>query len=125
MTKIYIPLDLAAVAMGADRLAAAVAKEAAARGQKIEIVRNGSRGMLWLEPLIEVETPAGRVGYGPAKVKDVASLFDAGFLTGGAHPLNIGVVDEHPWMKRQNRVTFVRCGVIDPLSVAEYEAHEG
>ncbi|PPD45599.1 MAG: formate dehydrogenase [Methylocystis sp.] len=125
MTKIYIPLDMAAVAMGADRLAAAVAKEAAARGQQVEIVRNGSRGMLWLEPLIEVETPAGRVGYGPAKVKDVASLFDAGFLAGGAHPLNIGVVDEHPWMKKQNRVTFVRCGVIDPVSVADYEAHGG
>ncbi|MGE5368159.1 MAG: formate dehydrogenase, partial [Chloroflexota bacterium] len=91
MTKIYIPLDMAAVAMGADRLAAAVAKEAAARGQQVEIVRNGSRGMLWLEPLIEVETPAGRVGYGPAKVKDVASLFDSGFLTGGSHPLAIGL----------------------------------
>ena len=125
MVKLYIPLDMAAVAMGADRLAAAVAQEAAARGETIEIVRNGSRGMLWLEPLIEVETPAGRVGYGPAKVKDVASLFDAGFLTGGAHLLNIGIVDEHPWMKKQNRVTFVRCGVIDPLSVAEYEAHDG
>ncbi|MBI5012384.1 MAG: formate dehydrogenase, partial [Methylocystis sp.] len=125
MVKLYIPLDMAAVAMGADKLAAAVAQEAAARGETVEIVRNGSRGMLWLEPLIEVETPAGRVGYGPAKVKDVASLFDAGFLTGGAHLLNIGIVDEHPWMKKQNRVTFVRCGVIDPLSVAEYEAHEG
>ncbi|MGZ9115982.1 MAG: formate dehydrogenase, partial [Methylocystis sp.] len=67
MVKLYIPLDMAAVAMGADRLAAAVAQEAAARGETIEIVRNGSRGMLWLEPLIEVETPAGRVGYGPAK----------------------------------------------------------
>lgn len=125
MVKIYIPLDMAAVAMGADRLAAAIAQEAATRGEHIEIVRNGSRGMLWLEPLIEVETSAGRVGYGPAKVKDVASLFEAGFLTGGAHPLNIGIVDEHPWMKKQNRFTFVRCGVIDPLSVAEYEAHAG
>ncbi len=125
MTKIYIPLDMAAVAMGADRLAAVVAKEAAARGQTVEIVRNGSRGMLWLEPLIEVETPAGRVGYGPVMVKDVASLFDAGFLTGGAHPLNIGVVDQHPWMARQNRVTFVRCGVIDPVSIADFEAHGG
>jgi formate dehydrogenase iron-sulfur subunit len=52
MVKIYIPLDMAAVAMGADKLAAAVASEAAARGENIEIVRNGSRGMLWLEPLI-------------------------------------------------------------------------
>jgi formate dehydrogenase iron-sulfur subunit len=125
MTKVYIPLDMAAVAMGADKLAAAVANEAAARGEKIEIVRNGSRGMLWLEPLIEVETPAGRVGYGPAKVTDVASLFDAGFLSGGTHALAIGAVDDQPWMKRQNRITFARCGVIDPLSIDEYEAHGG
>ncbi|MGD9657744.1 MAG: formate dehydrogenase, partial [Methylocystis sp.] len=125
MTKVYIPLDMAAVAMGADKLAVAVASEAAARGETVEIVRNGSRGMLWLEPLIEVETPAGRVGYGPAKVKDVASLFDAGFLSGGAHALSIGKVDDHPWMTRQNRITFARCGVIDPLSMDEYEAHGG
>ncbi|MFO1125038.1 MAG: NADH-quinone oxidoreductase subunit NuoF [Methylocystis sp.] len=125
MAKVYIPLDMAAIAMGADKLAAAVAQEAAARGENVEIVRNGSRGMLWLEPLIEVETPAGRVGYGPAKVGDVASLFDAGFLSGGAHRLSIGKVDDHPWMTRQNRVTFARCGVIDPLSMDEYEAHGG
>ena len=125
MTKVYVPLDMAAVAMGADRVAAAIASEAAKRGQSVEIVRNGSRGMLWLEPLIEVETPAGRVGYGPAKVKDVASLFDAGFLTGGAHPLAIGRVEDQAWMKGQNRITFARCGVVDPLSMADYEAHGG
>jgi formate dehydrogenase iron-sulfur subunit len=125
MTRIYIPRDMAALAMGAERVVAAVQKEAAARGQQIEIVRNGSRGMLWLEPLVEVETPAGRVGYGPVTAKDAASLFDAGFLVGGAHPLCIGKVEEHPYWARQNRVTFARCGVIDPLSLADYEAHGG
>lgn len=85
MTKIYVPLDMAAVAMGADRLATAIAKEAAARGESVQIIRNGSRGMLWLEPLVEVETSSGRIGYGPVSVKDVTALFDAGFLKGGAH----------------------------------------
>ena len=82
MTKIYIPRDMAALATGAKRVLAAVQKEIAARGLDVEIVRNGSRGMLWLEPLVEVETPAGRVGYGPVKPSDVASLFEAGFLIG-------------------------------------------
>ena len=97
MTKIYIPRDMAALAMGAKRVLAAVQKEIAARGLDVEIVRNGSRGMLWLEPLVEVETPAGRVGYGPVKPSDVASLFEAGFLAGGAHPLSIGKVEAHPF----------------------------
>jgi formate dehydrogenase iron-sulfur subunit len=125
MTKVFVPLDMAAKAMGADRVAAAIAKEAAARGLDVEIIRNGSRGLLWLEPLVEVETPSGRIGYGEVAAKDVASLFDAGFLTGGAHKLSIGKVEDHPFWKRQNRITFKRCGIIDPLSLAEYEAHGG
>lgn len=125
MTKVYVPLDMAAVAMGADRLATAIVKEAAARGESVQIIRNGSRGMLWLEPLVEVETSTGRIGYGPVSVKDVGALFDASFLKGGAHPLSIGKVDDHSWMKRQNRITFARCGIIDPLSISEYEAHGG
>ena len=125
MTKVFVPLDMAAKAMGADRVAAAIAKEAAARGLDVEIVRNGSRGLLWLEPLVEVETASGRIGYGEVAAKDVASLFDANFLTGGAHRLSIGKVEDHPFWKRQNRITFKRCGIIDPLSLAEYEAHGG
>jgi len=125
MTKIYVPRDTAALAMGAKKLVEAIRTEAAARGASVEILRNGSRGMLWLEPLVEVETPAGRVGYGPVTARDVASLFDAGFLTGGAHPLAIGKVEEHPYWARQRRITFQRCGVIDPVSLAEYEAHGG
>ena len=125
MTKIYVPLDMAAVAMGADRLVEAIVKEAAARSESVEIIRNGSRGMLWLEPLVEVETSKGRIGYGPVGLNDVTSLFDAGFLLGGDHPLGIGKVDDHPWMKRQNRITFARCGVIDPLSITDYEANGG
>jgi len=125
MTKIYVPLDMAALAMGANRVVAAIEKEASARGQAVEIVRNGSRGLLWLEPLVEVETPQGRIGYGNVKPSVVASLFDAGFLTGGAHPSCIGKVEEHPYWARQNRITFARCGVIDPLSLEDFEAHGG
>ena len=125
MTTVYIPGDSAARAVGADRVAAALLAGAATRGLDIEIVRNGSRGMLWLEPLLEVLTPTGRIGYGPVSPGDVDSLLDGDLLAGSPHPLSIGVVDEHPWLTRQQRLTFARVGIIDPLSLADYEAHGG
>jgi formate dehydrogenase iron-sulfur subunit len=122
---VYIPKDSAALSVGADQVANAVAREAAARGVEIEIVRNGSRGALWLEPLVEVKTSQGRVGYGPVTPSDVPGLFDAGFLSGGAHPLCVGVADDLPFLKNQERLTFARVGVIDPLNLADYESHGG
>ena len=119
--KIYIPLDSAAVALGADEVAEAVIAEAALRGVMVEVVRNGSRGMVWLEPLVEVVTDAGRIGFGPMSVADVAGLF--GDLTG--HPKALGLIEDLPWMKRQTRLTFARVGVIDPLSLGEYQAGGG
>ncbi len=123
--RIFIPRDAAALSVGADALARAISLEAERRGVNVEIVRTGSRGMLWLEPLIEVETLAGRVGYGPASPRDVASLFAADFLSGGAHPLALGPIDGLDWMRRQNRVTFARVGVTDPLSLDDYRSHGG
>ena len=94
MTRIYVPCDSSALALGADRVALAVAAEAQKRGIEVEIVRNGSRGMLWLEPLVEVETAEGRIGYSNVDEDDVAALFDAGLPNGGAHEKRIGVVDD-------------------------------
>ncbi|HTJ03494.1 MAG TPA: NADH-quinone oxidoreductase subunit NuoF [Methylovirgula sp.] len=125
MTKVYVPRDVVALALGADRIAKKIAQLAAARGADVTIVRNGSRGMFFLEPLIEVETGSGRIGYGPVSPADVTSLFDAGFLTGGAHPLRIGKPEEHPFLAKQNRLTFSRIGITDPVSIADYEAHDG
>ena len=119
--KIWLPLDSAAVALGADEVAAALLAEAAARGVALDLVRNGSRGMVWLEPLAEVEIGGVRHGFGPMTVTDVPGLF--GDLA--AHPKAVGPVEELPWMKAQTRLTFARCGVIDPLSLAEYRAHGG
>ncbi|MBP7001135.1 NADH-quinone oxidoreductase subunit NuoF [Amaricoccus sp.] len=120
--RIYVPRDAAAKALGAEAVARAAAAEAARRGMVVEIVRNGSRGMVWLEPLVEVETAAGRTAFGPVAAGDVAGLFDAGF---GAHPLALGPVEAIPFFAKQTRLTFARCGLIDPLSLAEYEAHGG
>ncbi|KRE03276.1 formate dehydrogenase [Bosea sp. Root670] len=123
--RIFVPVDAAALSVGAEAVAQAIASEAAKRGLAIEIVRNGTRGMLWLEPLVEVETAEGRIAYGPVAAKDVPSLFDADFASGGAHPLRLGKTEELDWMKRQQRLTFERVGVIDPLSIADYRAHGG
>lgn len=123
--RIYLSQDSGALALGADEVAAALGVEIAARGLDVEIVRTGSRGMYWLEPMIEVETDAGRIGYGPVAAGDVVGLLDAGFLAGGAHGLALGLVEEMPFLKRQDRLTFARCGIIDPLSLDEYRAYGG
>ncbi|MGV1905779.1 formate dehydrogenase beta subunit [Agrobacterium cavarae] len=122
---VFVPRDAAALAVGADKVAAAIEREAASRGHDVHIVRNGSRGMLWLEVLVEVSTDAGRVAYGPVKASDVPSLFDAGFLNGGAHPLAHGLTEDIPFLKGQTRLTFSRCGITDPLSLDDYRQYQG
>ncbi|MGA8783704.1 MAG: NADH-ubiquinone oxidoreductase-F iron-sulfur binding region domain-containing protein, partial [Polaromonas sp.] len=123
--KIFIPRDSAALALGADEVAQAIAVEAKQRGLAIELVRNGSRGLFWLEPLVEVKTDAGRVAYGPVSTEEVASLFDAQFQDGAAHPLRLGLTEELPYLRQQERLTFARMGVTDPLSLADFETHGG
>ena len=116
MSKVYVPRDSAARSVGADEVAAALAK----LGH--EVIRNGSRGLLFLEPLVEVETKDGRIAYGPVTVEDVASLPIA---TVGAHKLRLGNIEDHPYLKNQERLTFARCGITDPVSVADYVKHGG
>ncbi len=122
---VYVPRDSSARAVGADEVAVALTAEAARRGDDIRIVRNGSRGMLWLEPFVEVDVDGTRVGYGPVQAADVADLLDAGLLSGADHALKHGPVDELSWLTRQDRLTYARMGVIDPLDLADYQAHGG
>ena len=124
-TTVYVPCDSAALAVGADEVAKAIAAEAARLGETIKIARNGSRGLFWLEPMVEVETPAGRVAYGPVEADDVHGLLAAGMLRGADHPLRHGLTEDIPYLAQQERLTFKRMGVTDPLSLADYEAHEG
>ena len=122
--KIFVPRDATAVAVGADEVVAAFEQIAEQRGLPIEIVRTGSRGLHWLEPMVEVATLKGRFAYGPVSSEDVASVFES-MTSNGPHPLRLGVADELPWLKRQTRLTFARCGVIDPRSLDDYRAHGG
>ena len=120
MTTIYVPCDSAARSVGADEIAEALA----AALPEARIIRNGSRGMLWLEPLVEVDTPDGRVAYGPVTSDAVASLAEA-LPTAAAHPLRLGVTDSLPWLASQQRLTFARVGIVDPRDPDDYVAHGG
>jgi len=125
MIKVFVPRDAAALSVGADEVAAAIVSEATNRKLDVEVVRNGSRGMLYLEPLVEVETAEGRVAYGPVSASDVTGLFEAGFLEGKAHALGHGLTEEIPYFKNQERLTFARCGITDPLSIEDYRKYGG
>ncbi len=122
---IYVPCDSAALSLGANEVADAVVREAGSRNLEVQLVRNGSRGMLWLETMLEVATDAGRIAYGPVTEGDVASLFDADVMAGGEHALRLGKTDDLPWMQKQTRLTFARVGVTDPVSLDDYSEHGG
>jgi formate dehydrogenase iron-sulfur subunit len=122
---VYVPRDSAALSLGADEVAAAIVQHAATGKHPVQVVRNGSRGMFWCEPMVEVATAGGRIAYGPVAVADVPGLLAAGMLQGGAHPLRLGPTDELPFLKRQTRLTFARVGITDPLRLDDYRAHGG
>ncbi len=116
--KIYVPMDSAAKALGADDVAAAIRSEADARGLDVTIIRNGTRGMIWLEPLVEIDNGAGRQAYGPVAPEDIPALLDGKMDS-------LGTVEDIPFFARQTRLTFARCGVTDPLDLDDYQAHGG
>ncbi|MGC3980058.1 MAG: NADH-ubiquinone oxidoreductase-F iron-sulfur binding region domain-containing protein [Steroidobacteraceae bacterium] len=117
---VYVPQDAAALSLGAEQVAKAIAAQAQARGVDVVIKRNGTRGMCWLEPLVEVETAQGRHAYGPVAAADVLGLFDADFLHAGAHALSLGLTEGIPYLKNQQRLTFARVGVIEPANLQDY-----
>jgi formate dehydrogenase iron-sulfur subunit len=122
--RLFVPRDAVAVALDADRIVEALHAHAGRRGVTIEIVRTGSRGLHWLEPMVEVAVGGGRVAYGPVTVADAASVLDA-MIGGAGHPLALGNPEEIPFFKRQTRLTFARCGITDPTSLDDYRAYSG
>ena len=124
MTTIYVPNDSTAVAVGADEVVEALRAAAQKAKTEIRIVRNGSRGLYWLEPMVEVATPQGRIAYGPVGEDDVPGLF-AALIQGGEHKLRLGNPEEIPYLRNQERLTFARCGITDPLSIDDYIGHDG
>jgi formate dehydrogenase iron-sulfur subunit len=124
-TVVYVPRDAAALSVGAERVAAGIAREAASRGIDLTLKRNGTRGMCWLEPLVEVVVGSERYAYGPVTERDIPGLFAADFLHDGAHALRLGRVDDIPYFASQQRLTFERVGVIEPTNLTDYVEHGG
>ena len=124
-TKIFVPRETAAVSVGADDVAIAIARHAKEAGHNIQLVRNGSWGATWLEPMIEVQVDDKRIAYGNVEAADVDSLFAAGLLDGGDHAKRLGPTNEIPYLINQDRWTYWRCGLIEPLSLDDYRAHQG
>jgi len=122
---VYVPRDAGSLSLGAEAVAVAIATEATQRDLDIRVVRNGSRGLYWLEPMVEVATPEGRVAFGPVQADDVAGLFDADFLHGGHHAQSLGLTEQIDYLKSQQRLTFARVGIVDPRSLDDYRAHGG
>ena len=123
--KCYLPLDSVAVSLGADGIAASLGAEAKSRNLEIAIIRTGSRGMHWLEPLLEIDHDGHRIGFGPFENSDIATLFDSNNKPNIAHEKYLGPVGEIPFFKQQTRMIFKRCGLTDPLSVQDYQTHGG
>lgn len=123
--RFYLPQDTTAVALGADQVASTLAAEADKRKLSVSLVRNGSRGLFWLEPLLEVDTEQGRIAFGPAKASDIPGILDALASDAATHPLYLGATDDIPYFKNQQRLTFARAGVADPLSIEDYRAQGG
>ena len=124
-TKVYVPRETAAVSVGADDVAIAIARQAKESGTAVELIRNGSWGASWLEPLVEVAAGDRRIAYGNVDAEDIPALFAAGILDGGAHDKRLGPIDEIPYLAGQDRWTFWRCGLVDPLSIDDFRAHHG
>lgn len=101
--------DALALACGADAVAAAFV----AAGAHVE--RVSSWGMHWLEPLADIDGQ----GFGPLTPADVAAVLD------GSSPLAIGRIADHPFLARQQRLTFARAGKTRPLSLDDYAATGG
>ncbi|HET9865382.1 MAG TPA: NADH-ubiquinone oxidoreductase-F iron-sulfur binding region domain-containing protein [Steroidobacteraceae bacterium] len=119
---LFVSQDAGAIARGADRVAAEIARQAAGA---VRLVRTGSRGMYWLEPVVEVETSAGRIAYGPVKPEQIGELLKSGMLRGADHAAKLGKLADHPWLASQQRLTSARLGIVDPASLDDYLAHGG
>jgi len=124
-TKIYVPRETAAISVGADDVAIEIARQAKESGASIELIRNGSWGATWLEPLVEVEVDGKRIAYGNVEAGDVAGMFASGLITGGDHARRVGPIMGIDYLIKQDRWTFWRCGLIDPLSIDDFRAHQG
>ena len=125
VVRVFVPRETTSVSVGADEVALAIARQAKKNGASIQLIRNGSWGACWLEPLVEVDVDGTRIAYGNVDADDVPGLFDAGLLEGGAHDKCLGPTNEIDYLISQDRWTFWRCGLVEALSLEDFLAHQG
>ena len=123
--RVYVPRETTAASVGAESVALEIARVAKRRGDRIRLVRNGSWGASWLEPMVEVEFDGERIAYANVAAEDVENLFDAGFLAGGEHSKRLGPTAGIPYLRDQDRWTFFRCGLAESLSLEDFRARGG
>lgn len=119
-TTLFVPADSAARSLGSDHTADAIAELIKHNKIDASLVRNGSRGLYWLEPLLEVETAAGRIAFGPVSANDVDQLFADNKIPDVNHPSCLGFTADIPALAMQKRITAQRIGLADPLSLQSY-----
>lgn len=125
MLRVYLPQDTSAIALGADEVAAALLAESSARALELQLLRNGSRGMFALEPLLEVALDGQRLAFGPVQAADIPGLLDALAADAAQHPLYLGPTEDLAWLQAQHRLTFARAGLGDPLCLDNYLSLQG
>ena len=123
--RYVVPRDPTAVAVGANAVAEAVSNLIAVQGSADCLVRNGSRGAFWLEPLLEIERDGNRIGFGPVSAAEVAQILSLDGDAVSRHPKYLGRLEEHPWFVGQRRLTFARAGMDDPLCLDAYLRRHG
>ncbi|MFT6918917.1 MAG: formate dehydrogenase iron-sulfur subunit [Cognaticolwellia sp.] len=129
-TKIFIPRESTAISLGAHEVAQAFTHYLSDHDIDLKIIRNGSRGLFWLEPMVEIETAQGRIAYGPVASADVASIMEdisQNILheKPQSHALALGLTENIAYLKKQTRLTFARAGITDPVSLEDYLALDG
>ncbi|MEM8935502.1 MAG: formate dehydrogenase, partial [Pseudomonadota bacterium] len=122
--RLFLPHDSVAVSLGADDVADALRRAAREADISLDLVRTGSRGMHWLEPLLEVDIDGVRHGYGPVSPDNAEATLQAIAARRDA-PSALGPVESIPFFQKQSRLIFGRCGITDPVSVEDFSKHGG
>ena len=110
MIDVFVPQDTTALALGSDGIASLLTQLSKSRGLDLNLTRNGSRGMFWLEPLLEVDLEGIRVGFGPMTLSDVPSVLIAlesntNEVSDINHPLFLGPVENIEYFRTAGRIS--------------------
>ncbi len=111
IARLYLSNDTSSRAAGAERLAEHLRTRA-----DVQLIHTSSRGAFFLEPMIERDSPTGRVAWCHVALDDLPNIIMG---TGGMP------VDAIPYLAKQTRATFANFGITEPLALDEYQSRGG